>query len=295
LLCLHPFCRDVRDFLRRDARFLPPQRQPVIHLCQPRVRLHAGQRVVQRGRAQGFRARHGVLQERGHGVEIEALWYSLLAHLEDIHKRRGEEDLARRWGAKKRLAGTTFLERFWLPDGNFGVGGFLADTWKDGVVDRAMRTNMVIAAALEWSPLSRENRADIVRAAKTELLVPRGLRTLEPRDPRYRGHFAGTPEERDLAYHQGTVWPWLLGFWCEAYLRAFGREEPRLERVRAVLREFDDTVASAGLLHVSEVADGDPPHRPGGTIAQAWNTAEILRAWSLVEEPVPPKSTGVAR
>lgn len=216
-------------------------------------------------------------------VEIEALWYSLLAHLEDVHKRRGEERRAREWGARKRLAGATFLERFWISSGEYG--GYLADVWKDGAVDRAMRPNMVIAAALEWSPLSREKRADVVRAAKTELLVPRGLRTLEPRDPRYRGHYAGNQADRDLAYHQGTVWPWLLGFWCEAYLRAFGREEPRVERVRALLREFDETIGSAGLLHVSEVADGDPPHKPGGTIAQAWNTAEILRAWSLVEEP----------
>jgi predicted glycogen debranching enzyme len=214
----------------------------------------------------------------GCAVEIEALWYSLLAHLEDIHKRRGEEDLARSWGAKKRLAGTTFLERFWLPDGNFGVGGFLADTWKDGVVDRAMRPNMVIAAALEWSPLSRENRADIVRAAKTELLVPRGLRTLEPRDPRYRGHFAGSPEERDLAYHQGTVWPWLLGPYVSAYVRVNGGTEQARAKAHELLRGIEQHLSEAGLGQISEIFDADPPHGSQGCFAQAWSVGEILRA-----------------
>jgi glycogen debranching enzyme len=120
--------------------------------------------------------------------------------------------------------------------------------------------------------------------------VPFGLRTLEPRDPSYRGRYAGGPDERDRAYHQGTAWPWLVGFFCEAYLRAHGRDERRLERVREILRGFDACAETAGLLHVSEVFDGDPPHRPGGCIAQAWSTAEILRAWSLVEEaPAAPK------
>ena len=222
----------------------------------------------------------------GFAVEIQALWYSLLVHLEHLHGRRGEGSLADAFRAKAQRAGTTFLERFWLPGEE--RGGYLSDSWKDGVADRSMRPNMVIAAALEWSPLSREQREDVVRAAETELLVPFGLRTLEPRDPSYRGRFAGSPEERDKAYHQGTAWPWLVGFWCEAYLRAHGRDERRLERVREVLRGFDATVDHAGLLHVSEVFDGDPPHRPGGCIAQAWNTGEILRAWSLVDaEPAP--------
>ena len=222
----------------------------------------------------------------GFAVEIQALWYSLLAHLEHLLDERGESARAKAWGERRRRAGASFLERFWLPGEE--RGGYLADTWKDGVADRSMRPNMVIAAALEWSPLAREQREDVVRAAETELLVPFGLRTLEPRDPSYRGRYAGGPEERDRAYHQGTAWPWLIGFFCEAYLRAHGRDERRLEHVREILRGFDACVEQFGLLHVSEVFDGDPPHRPGGCIAQAWNTGEILRAWSLVEEPTAP-------
>jgi predicted glycogen debranching enzyme len=214
----------------------------------------------------------------GCAVEIEALWCFLLAYLEDACARLGQAPRAAEWRKRKERANTTFLERFWLPE------GYLADAWKAGEVAREIRPNMVIAAALEWSPLAREQREQIVLAAETQLLVPCGLRTLEPRDPRYRGHYGGSPEQRDAAYHQGTAWPWLVGFHVEAYLRARGVAPRRLEHVRAILRGFDAQLETEGLLHVSEVFDGDPPHRPGGTIAQAWNTAEILRAWKLVED-----------
>jgi predicted glycogen debranching enzyme len=215
----------------------------------------------------------------GCAVEIEALWYFLLAYLEDLHVRLGDPERAADWKAKKERAGATFLERFWLPE------CYLADAWKEEHVARAIRPNMAIAASLEWSPLTREQRELVAFAVETQLLVPYGLRTLEPRDPRYQGRYEGGPEDRDGAYHQGTAWPWLLGFHAEAYLRARGGGERRLEHVRTILRAFDDQMEQGGLLHVSEVFDGDPPHRPGGTIAQAWNTAEILRAWSLVEDP----------
>src|SRR5262249_9833559 len=92
-------------------------------------------------------------------------------------------------------------------------------------------------------------------------------------------------ESRDRAYHQGTVWPWLMGFFCEAYLRAYGWKPQRVEYVRRLLDAFEEQLAVCGLDHVSEVFDGDPPHRPGGAIAQAWNTAEILRAYRMLEEP----------
>jgi glycogen debranching enzyme len=120
-----------------------------------------------------------------------------------------------------------------------------------------------------------------------ELLTPFGLRTLEPRNPAYRGRYAGNGEERDRAYHQGTVWPWLIGFFCEAYLRAYGHKPNRVEMLRALLDGFEEQLSRYGLNHISEVLDGDPPHRPGGTIAQAWNSAEILRAYRLLEETSP--------
>ena len=98
------------------------------------------------------------------------------------------------------------------------------------------------------------------------------------------GVYQGSEESRDAAYHQGTVWPWLLGFYCEATLRAYGPASDRVEELRALLDGFAEHLDRQGLEHVSEVFDGDPPHRPGGTIAQAWSCAELLRAYALLED-----------
>ena len=215
----------------------------------------------------------------GCAVEIQALWYMLLAYLERLENACGNADAARVWGAARTRAGAAFLERFWLEK-----EARLADVWKDGVADRSVRPNMVIAAALEWSPLSREQRADIVTCARAELVTPRGLRTLRPRDADYTARYSGNTEERDRAYHQGTVWPWLIGFYVEAALRA--QTVPAAE-LRGLLDGFADHLRSAGLAHLSEVFDGDPPHRSGGTIAQAWSEAEWLRADRLLREAAP--------
>jgi glycogen debranching enzyme len=143
---------------------------------------------------------------------------------------------------------------------------------------------MVLAAALEFSPLSRAMRAQIVARAERELLTPAGLRTLAPGSERYEPRYGGSCDQRDRAYHQGTVWPWLLGFHIEACLRARGNQPGELARLRAMLTGFEAHLAEAGLNQISEVFDAEAPHRPGGTIAQAWSTAELLRAFALVEQ-----------
>ncbi|MBM3986898.1 MAG: glycogen debranching protein [Planctomycetes bacterium] len=215
----------------------------------------------------------------GLAVELNALWYFLLAYLEELATRAHDKDQAQHWKACKERAGKAFLERFWLPRARY-----LADTWKDGVADTRVRPNMVLAAALEFSPLSEAQRADIVVRSELELVTPRGLRTLGPRDRAYQGRYAGGPLERDRAYHQGTAWPWLLGFHCEAYVRCHPRNRRTAEHLRALLAGLEQETRSHGLNHVSEVYDGDPPHRPGGSFAQAWSTSEILRARALAAE-----------
>ncbi|MCZ6787373.1 MAG: glycogen debranching enzyme N-terminal domain-containing protein, partial [Planctomycetota bacterium] len=212
-----------------------------------------------------------VTPRHGAAVELNALLYALLAHLETI-------DPTNRWAEPRRRLGASFLKRFWLDDRQH-----LADVWRSGGADTAVRPNMVIAAALEWSPLDRAQRAAVVRRAEAELLTPRGLRTLSPRHPDYAPRYGGGIEERDAAYHQGTVWPWLLGFFVEASLRAFGPGPDVVARLRSHLDGFSDHLLEHGLLHVSEVFCGDAPHRPGGTFAQAWSTAELLRAYSLLD------------
>lgn len=212
----------------------------------------------------------------GCAVEVGALWYFLLDYLSRLEKRAGAKAEARAWSALKRRAGQAFLGRFWLEDERR-----LADVWNDGAADRSVRPNMVLAAALEFSPLSKAQRGAVVDLARAELLTPRGLRTLSPRDPAYRGRYEGDVVSRDRAYHQGTVWPWLLGAYAEAHLRAHGRGRGARRHVLDLLQGFAPHLEEGALGQVAEVFDGDPPHRPGGAWAQAWSVAELLRAWEL--------------
>jgi predicted glycogen debranching enzyme len=219
-----------------------------------------------------------VTPRSGCAVEVAALWCFLLDYVARLAKRFSRRADAREFAAMKRRAFATFRKRFWLADDRR-----LADAWRDGVADRSIRPNMTIAAALEFSPLSREQRAACVEVSRNELLTPRGLRTLSPRDPEYRGRYEGDVRSRDAAYHQGTVWPWLFGFYAEAHLRANGRGARSKRHLREFLEGFAPHLDERSLGQVSEVFDGDPPHRPGGAWAQAWSVAELLRAWALVE------------
>ncbi len=250
--------------------------------CDPTGLLHAG-REDQNVTWMDARTRKGPVTPRdGYPVEINALWYSLLRHLERLLLVKRDEGAARRWLKRRKQTGKSFISAFWLEKERH-----LADRVKNGDKDKSIRPNMVIAAALEFSPLSRGKRTDIVKCAEASLLTPRGLRTLAPQHADYKGRYHGNQEERDLAYHQGSVWPWLLGFYCEAYLRAYGFREPkRVDSIRHLLEDgFDHHLLTHGMGQISEVFDGDPPHRPGGTIAQAWNVAELLRAFRLLEAP----------
>ncbi len=214
-----------------------------------------------------------VTPRAGLPVEIQALWYALLACL-------AEHDAAA-WQRARDRCGKAFVQQFWLADEKY-----LADRVHDGRADRAVRPNMLVAAALPRSPLTIAQRAGVVDRARAELLTPVGLRTLSPLDPAYLGRYEGGGEARDRAYHQGTAWPWLVGFYVEAALAAVAKKDRAREAagLHDQLAGFVAELDRAGLDHVSEVFDGDPPHRPGGTFAQAWNTGELLRACALVAE-----------
>jgi predicted glycogen debranching enzyme len=217
-----------------------------------------------------------VTPREGQPVEIQALWYSLLAFLTGQAQQRFAD-------ARDRC-GAAFLSGLWLAD-----GAYLADRLHEGVADRTVRPNMVLAAALPLSPLTVAQRAGVVKKAREELVTPRGLRTLSPRDPAYRPRYEGDQHARDRAYHQGTVWPWLSGFYVEAALRAASPD--RLDAERKALGQWLDgflpELDRAGLDHISEVFDAEEPQRPGGTFAQAWNTGELLRARALVQGAEP--------
>jgi predicted glycogen debranching enzyme len=214
----------------------------------------------------------------GYPVEVQALWYGLLTQLEEYCLERGGRREAERWSDLRRRAATSFIERFWDADRRV-----LLDVWRPDGGDRAIRPNMVIAAALENSPLTVEARAGIVECVERELLTPRGLRSLSPDDPSYEGRCVGCPSERDRRRHQGSAWPWLMGFLIEARMRAFGADDAGLGRLEMILHELIAELGRGCLGSIAELYDGDPPHRPAETPAMAKSVGELARALDLIE------------
>jgi glycogen debranching enzyme len=171
----------------------------------------------------------------------------------------------------------SFTETFW-DEGK----GYLADYVGVDGPDWSVRPNQVIAASLPYRAISEEACLGVVGVVQKELLTPRGLRTLSPKNINYKGIYAGNQAERDRAYHQGTAWPWLFGHFAEAYLRIHGKGG--VDYIQGVYNGFEDVMTEAGIGSISEVYDGDPPHLPGGTISQAWSVSELLRTNALLKK-----------
>jgi glycogen debranching enzyme len=147
----------------------------------------------------------------------------------------------------------------------------------DGTLDDSLRPNQIFAVSLPHPLVTGERARGVIDAVRRELLTPYGLRTLSPRHAEYHGRYEGPPYERDNAYHQGTVWAWLIGPFVTAYLKTHGRTPETLATARGWLRPFREHLFDVGLGQISEIFDGDAPHRPRGCIAQAWSVAEVLR------------------
>jgi glycogen debranching enzyme len=178
------------------------------------------------------------------------------------------------------------------------AAGCLYDVVNGGPPDPSIRPNQIFAVSLPYSILSAERAKAVVDKVREHLLTPYGLRSLAPSDPQYRGHYTGGPAERDGAYHQGTVWPWLLGPFITAYLKVSGGTAAAREQAAGWLSPLQKHLSKAGLGQISEIFEGDAPHRPCGCIAQAWSVAEVLRAY--VEDvkgikPIPAKQKARAR
>jgi predicted glycogen debranching enzyme len=211
-----------------------------------------------------------VTPRRGHAVEIQALWYNALLMGADLAREAGETQRAAEWSALAGRVRESFLRAFWSE----GLG-YLADVVAGGTKDLSLRPNQLYAIGLPHALLPRDKALRVLDVVKRHLLTPVGLRTLAPSDPQYQGRYAGDPRARDAAYHQGTVWPYLMGIYFDAVIRLHGEEGKAA--AREWLGAFAPHLREAGLGTVSEVFDGDPPHRPGGAVAQAWSVAELLR------------------
>ena len=210
----------------------------------------------------------------GKPVEVQALWINAL---------RIGAAWSPKWAALADLALVSFLQCFPDPDSG-GLADVVDADGVPGQIDRRIRPNQILAVGGLPFPLLEGVRARrVVDLVEARLLTPMGLRTLAPDDPAYVGRYAGGPLQRDGAYHQGTAWPWLMGPFVEAWLRV--RDHSAVARAEASARFLAPLRAhlhEAGLGHVSEVADGDAPHTPGGCPFQAWSLGELLRAETLV-------------
>ncbi len=224
-----------------------------------------------------------VTPRHGQPVEISALWYNALAFADSLAKTFGEPEW-RQAGLDGMRA--VFAKRHWVHDEQ--NGDFLADVWREGDVDTRVRPNQLFAISLPYPVLEEEYYANVLSRVRRCLLTPYGLRTLAPSAPDYRSLYEGGPAQRDGAYHQGTVWPWLLGAYGEALLRtAWDVPGSTRELLRTLRPLFAQHLGDAGMGSVSEIFDGDPPHLPNGCIAQAWSVAECLRLLHLLREAAP--------
>lgn len=214
-----------------------------------------------------------VTPRRGNAVEIQALWYNALCVMEDLAQRLGDESGRKRYGGLATLARWSFNRLFWNEK-----GGYLFDVVNAGVPDASIRPNQIFAVSLPYTMLRPERAKLVVDVVQQHLLTPYGLRTLAPVDPQYRGRYTGGPYSRDGAYHQGTVWPWLMGPFITAFIKVNGGSPAARQQAETWLSSLKDHLSDAGVGHISEIFDGDHPHRPVGCIAQAWSVAEIQRA-----------------
>lgn len=229
--------------------------------------------------------RNGVTFTPRHGkaIEINALWHHALhcmAAMTDGAEARSCTQLAQR-------VAQSIQRQFWnqtcqccfdvlTPDG---------DGWG---ADAAIRPNQLFAVSLAPSPLSEDQQRSVVAVARECLLTPFGLRTLDPADAQYRGRYEGNLMQRDAAYHQGTVWPWLIGVYAEAVLRSEQCSAVAREHIRDVLAPLNAELDRGCFNQLAEVYDGDAPHRPSGCPAQAWSVAELMRAnWMLQQSHLP--------
>jgi predicted glycogen debranching enzyme len=218
-----------------------------------------------------------VTPRRGYDVEINALWYNAVCLSLEMAKLENDKKFIKEYEKLTELIKKSFLDLFW--DEKLG---YLADYINDTEGKNTfVRPNMVIAVSLPYSMLGKDQMKMVLDVADRDLVTVRGLRTLSPRNELYQGVCEGNQEERDNAYHQGTVWPWLYGPFCEGWLKVYGQQG--VQKVKKLISGLEAVMSEHGISTISEIYDGDPPHLPRGCISQAWSVGEVLRIIDLLE------------
>ena len=208
----------------------------------------------------------------GKPVEINALWHAALCLMAEWGKTLNDPG-AETYRAEAAKVRDRFRASFWNPQRQC-----LYDVLTPEGPDAKLRPNQIFAVSLPFDLLERDRQRSVVQIVQRELLTPVGLRTLEPGDPDYKPRYQGSPAERDAAYHQGTVWPWLLGPFVDAYLTAFGRSPENLAYCHGLITNLEAESAQRGCAgSIAEIYDAEQPRYPRGCPAQAWSVAEVAR------------------
>lgn len=221
-----------------------------------------------------------VIPRSGYLVEFNALWYNALRFGAALAEGRPDmADAAIRWNDAADKMKQPFIDTF-LND-----GGYLYDYVDGAYADPSVRPNMAVAIGLDYSPLDRRQRKSVLDVVTRELLTPKGLRSLSPKSFGYRPSYVGSPEERELALHQGPARPWLMGFYADAYLRVFGMSG--VSYIDRMLIGFEDEMPNGCIGSLSQLYDGNPPFSGRGAISHATNVAEVLRTLRTLKRIAP--------
>jgi predicted glycogen debranching enzyme len=217
-----------------------------------------------------------VTPRTGKPVEINALWINALETMQELARQLNQPaEMYERLSAQAKNS----FQRFWNAERDccFDVID-VPGAAMNGGKDAAFRPNQILAVSLPVSPLRKEQQKSVVDNCAEHLLTSHGFRSLAPGEPNYQGHYGGDQKSRDAAYHQGTVWGWLLGPFALAHFRVYADRSAALR----YLEPLGSHINAYGLGTLAEIFDGNPPHTPRGCIAQAWTVGEVLRAWSTI-------------
>lgn len=220
---------------------------------------------------------HPVTWRPGLTVEVNALWYNALCYYAAHCTRNKKLKEGREAQALAERVKTAFLETFWNEE-----GGYLYDFVDGDYRDDSIRPNQLLAVSLAYSPLDIDKRKQVIDVVKKELLTPRGIRTLSPQSPKYKGVLEGNQTQRDLALHQGSVFPWLAAFFADGYLSI--HKEGGLPFIKRMLEGFEEEMSDHCLGTISECFNGNPPHIGKGAISMAWNVGGVIRIIKLIEK-----------
>jgi predicted glycogen debranching enzyme len=218
-----------------------------------------------------------VTPRAGYTVELNALWYHSILFSLEMAEAAGDIEFIDKWNKVPSLLKVSFKDMFWSEE-----KGYLADACTDETKDWSFRPNQVFATSLKYSVCDKKMSQSILKKVKEKLLTPRGLRTLSQDDEKYIGFYNGNQKKRDYSYHQGIVWPWLLGHFAKGYIKVFGKDG--LPLLELIYSGFENELQNYGVGSIAEIYEGEAPYKAKGTISQAWSVSELIRLKAIIKQ-----------